>query len=43
MNKILDGLKIPANCSGIPVPILKESVAKNKKVMPFHERADTRL
>ena len=43
VNKILDGLKIPANCSGIRVPILNEAVAKNRKNMPFHKRADKRL
>ena len=36
VNKILDGLKIPANCSGICVPILNEAVAKNRKIMAFH-------
>ena len=41
--KILDGLKIPANCSGIRVPILNEAVAKNMKIMPFHKRVDKRL
>ena len=43
VNKILDGLKILANCSCIRVPILNEAVAKNRKVMPFHKRADKRL
>ena len=43
VNKILDGLKIPANCSVIRVPILNEAVAKNRKIMPFHKRADKRL
>ena len=43
VNKILDGLKIPANHSGIGVPILNKVVAKNRKTMPFHERADKRL
>ena len=43
MNKNLDGLKIPANCSGVRVPVLNETVAKNRKIMPFHKRADTRL
>ena len=43
VNKILDGLKIPANCSGIRVPILNKAVAKNRKIMPFHKRADKRL
>ena len=43
VTKILDGLKIPANCSGICIPILNEAVAKNRKIMPFHKRADKRL
>ena len=43
VTKILDGLKIPANCSGICVPILNEGVAKNRKIMPFYKRADKRL
>ena len=43
VNKILDDLKIPANCSGIRVPILNEAVAKNRKIVPFHKRADKRL
>ena len=43
VNKILDGLKIPANCSGICVPISNEAVAKNRKIMPFNKRADKRL
>ena len=40
VSKISDGLKIPANCSGICVPILNEAVAKNRKIMSFHKRAD---
>ena len=43
VTKILDRLKIPANCSGICVPILNEVVAKNRKIMPFHKKADNRL
>ena len=43
VNKILDGLKIPANCSGICVPKLNEAVGKNSKIMRFHKRADKRL
>ena len=43
VTKILNGLKIPANCSGICGPILNEAVAKNRKFMPFHKRADKRL
>ena len=33
VNKILDGLKIPADDSGICVPILHEAVAKNSKII----------
>ena len=43
MNKIQDGLKIPANCSGVRVSILNEAVAKNRKIMPFRKRAVERL
>ena len=43
VTKTLDGLKIPANCSGVCVPILNEAVAKNRKIMSFHKRADKRL
>ena len=43
VNKILNGLKISANCSGICVPILNEAVAKNRKIMPFHKRTYKRL
>ena len=43
VNKILDGLKIPVSCSGVYVPILNEAVAKNRKIMQFHKRADKRL
>ena len=35
VKKILDGLKIPGNCSGICVCMLNEAVAKNRKIMPF--------
>ena len=43
VTKILDGLKIPANCRGICVPILNEAVAIKRKIMPFHKRVDKRL
>ena len=33
VNKILDGLKIPADDSGICVPILHEAAAKNSKII----------
>ena len=35
VNKILAGLKIPANCSAICVPTLNEAVAKNRKLCNF--------
>ena len=43
VNEILDGLKTPAHCSGTSVPMLNEAVAKNRKIMRFHKRADKRL
>ena len=43
MNKMLDGLKIPANCSGVCVPILHEVVEKTRKIMLFHKRADEEI
>ena len=43
VNKILDGLKIPAICSGVCVPILNEAAPKNRKIISFHKRADKRL
>ena len=43
VNKILEGLKIPANCSGVSLPILNEAVAQNRKIMPFLKRAAKRL
>ena len=43
VNKILDGLKIPANCSRVCLPILNEALAKNRKIMPFHKSANIRL
>ena len=43
VKKILEGLKILANCIGVRVPILNEDVAKNRKNMLFYKRADKRL
>ena len=43
MNKILEGLKIPANCSSVRIPTLNEAGAKNRKFMPFHKKGDKRL
>ena len=41
--EIVDGLKIPANCIGVRVPMLNEAVAKNRKIVPFRIRAEIRL
>ena len=43
VKKILEGLKILANCIGVRVLILNEDVAKNRKNMLFYKRADKRL
>ena len=43
VNKILDILKIPANYRDIRVPTVNEAVAKNRKILPYHKRADNRL
>ena len=42
-NKILDGLTIFANCSGVCMTILNKAAAKNRKIMSFHKRVDKRL
>ena len=42
-NKILEDLKIPANCSSVRMPILNEAMAKNRKIMQFHKITDKRL
>ena len=41
--RVKKGLKISSNCSSVLVPILNEIVAKNRKIMLFHKRADKRL
>ena len=43
VNKILDILKIPANYRDIHVPTVNEAVTKNRKILPYHKRADNRL
>ena len=40
MNKILEGLKIPANCSSVRIPTLNEAGAKNRKFMQFHKKGE---
>ena len=41
-NKILEDLKIPANCSSVRVRILNEAMAKNRKIIQFHKITDKR-
>ena len=43
VNKILDILEIPANYRDIHVPTVNEAVAKNRKILPYHKKADNRL
>ena len=43
VNKNLDASKISANCSSVCVPILNETMAKNRKIKQSHKRADKRL
>ena len=43
VNKILMGLKIPANCRNVRVPMLHKAAAKNRKIIPHHKRANKRL
>ena len=43
VNKIIDILKIPASYRDIHVPTVNEAVAKNRKILPYHKRADNRL
>ena len=43
VSKIMEGLKIPSNCTVLRVPVLNETVARNRRILPFHKRADKRL
>ena len=43
VSKIMEGLKIPSNCTVLRVPVLNEAVARNRRILPFHKRADKRL
>ena len=43
VNKILMVLKIPANCGNVRVPMLHKAAAKNRKIIPHHQRANKRL
>ena len=39
----MKGLKIPSNCKVLRVPVLNEAVARNRRILFFHKRADKRL
>ena len=43
VSKIMEVLKVPSNCMVLRVPVLNEAVARNRKILPFHKRADKRL
>ena len=42
-SKIMKGLKVPSNCTVLRVPVLNEAVSRNRRILPFHKRADKRL
>ena len=35
--------KTPSNCSFVKVPILNSEIASNRKILPYHKRADKRM
>ena len=39
-SKIMEWLKVPSNCTFLRVPVLNEAVARNRRILPFHKRAD---
>ena len=40
--KFAERLKMPSNCNFAKVPKLNEEIANNKKILPYHKRADER-
>ena len=40
VSKIMEWLKVPSNCTFLRVPVLNEAVARNRRILPFHKRAD---
>ena len=40
ISKIMDGLKVHSNCAVLRVPVLNDAVARNRRILPFHKRAD---
>ena len=43
VSKIMEWLKLPSNFTVLRVPVLNEAVARNRRILPFHKRADKRL
>ena len=43
VSKVMEGLKVPCNCTVLRVPVLNEVVARNRRILPFHKRTDKRL
>ena len=43
VSKIMEGLKVPRNCTVLRVPMVNEAVTRNRRILPFHKRADKRL
>ena len=43
VSKIMEGLKASRNCTVLRVPVLNEAVTRNRRILPFHKRADKRL
>ena len=43
ISKIMEGLKVHSNCTVLRVPVLNDAVARNRRILPFHKRADKRF
>ena len=43
VSKIMEGLKVPSNCSVLTVPVLNQVVVRDRRILTFHKRADKRL
>ena len=43
VSKMMEKLKVPSNCTVSRVPVLNEAVARNRRILPFHKRADKQL
>ena len=43
VSKIMEGLKFRSNCTVLRAPVLNQAVDRNRRILPFHKRADKRL